>query len=160
MKNEGEQLRLFIDNQPQSKISIAKALGMSKQNLFGLFKSRVLEDETKSRFENHFGKAIFSQGRSSTESSNGINKEPQNATPSQVLLEESIYNLTATQKINAMSIDRLVNILSQVFNSTQPLTAPLEPVAEDTVKASQGPQGDLALGKKYGKKNKEGTHQR
>jgi transcriptional regulator with XRE-family HTH domain len=89
-----------------------------------------------------------------------IKKEPQNATPSQVLLEESIYNLTATQKINAMSIDRLVNILSQVFNSTQPLTAPLGPVAEDTVKASQGPQGDLALGKKYGKKNKEGTHQR
>jgi hypothetical protein len=35
--SEGEQLRHFIDNQSQSKVGIAKALGMSKQNLFGLF---------------------------------------------------------------------------------------------------------------------------
>lgn len=56
---EGEQLRQFIDNQHKSKISIAKDLKMSKQNLFGLFKSQVLEPETKKRFEDYFKKKIF-----------------------------------------------------------------------------------------------------
>lgn len=56
---EGEQLRQFIENQPKSKISIARDLKMSKQNLFGLFKSQVLEVETKKKFEDYFNKKIF-----------------------------------------------------------------------------------------------------
>ena len=61
MPSEGEQLKNYIDNQPKSKISIARALGMSKQNLFDLFKSQVLRQETKSRFEDYFGEKIFDQ---------------------------------------------------------------------------------------------------
>lgn len=53
---EGQQLKHFIDNQPISKIKIAAALGMSKQNLFGLFKSKYLEQETKAKFENFLRK--------------------------------------------------------------------------------------------------------
>jgi hypothetical protein len=56
---EGAQLKQFIDNQAKSKISIASDLGMSKQNLYGLFKSKLLSQENKDKFEAYFGKSIF-----------------------------------------------------------------------------------------------------
>lgn len=59
MQNEGDQLRQFIDNQHRTKKSIYTDLGMSKQNLFGLFKSQVLEPETKKKFEDYFNQKIF-----------------------------------------------------------------------------------------------------
>lgn len=56
---DGDRLKNFIDNQPKSKISIAKDLNISKQSLFQYFKSKELSNEVKSRFEEYFGKQIF-----------------------------------------------------------------------------------------------------
>jgi AcrR family transcriptional regulator len=56
---EGAQLKMFIDNQTVSKVKIAKDLKMSKQNLYNFFKSKELEPETKVKFEEYFGKSIF-----------------------------------------------------------------------------------------------------
>lgn len=56
---DGEILKLFIDNQSKSKISIAKELKISKQTLFSYFKSINLENETKKKFEDYFGEVIF-----------------------------------------------------------------------------------------------------
>lgn len=56
---EGEILKHFLDNQKISKVRIAAELGMSKQNLFSLFKSKELSEETKRKFEQYFKQAIF-----------------------------------------------------------------------------------------------------
>lgn len=56
---EGERLKEFIENQPKSKISIARDLNISKQTLFQYFKSKELTGEIKDRFEGYFGKKIF-----------------------------------------------------------------------------------------------------
>jgi transcriptional regulator with XRE-family HTH domain len=80
--------------------------------------------------------------------------------PSRLILEESVLNLTATQKINATSIDRLVALLEKAFNSDIREKADVKQPRSSNKGASQGKPLDLALGKRYGKKNKEGTHQR
>jgi hypothetical protein len=59
MSTDGETLKLFIDNQPKAKIKIANELGISKQALFGYFKSRELSPDTKKKFEDYFKKSIF-----------------------------------------------------------------------------------------------------
>ena len=59
MPTDGETLKLFIDNQPKAKIKIANELGISKQALFGYFKSKELEPDTKKKFEDYFKKSIF-----------------------------------------------------------------------------------------------------
>jgi hypothetical protein len=69
---EGDQLKHFIDNQAIRKIKIASDLGMSKQNLYGLFKSKELSADTKRRFENYFGKAIFTKKSSTSSAFNHI----------------------------------------------------------------------------------------
>jgi phage repressor protein C with HTH and peptisase S24 domain len=57
---DGEILKYFIENQKISKKKIAEDLGMSRQNLYGLFASSTLEDETKEKFEKYFKQDIFS----------------------------------------------------------------------------------------------------
>lgn len=56
---EGEQLKSYIDNQRLSKTKVAKALDMTRQNLYNLFESVNLTPETKAKFETYFGKKIF-----------------------------------------------------------------------------------------------------
>lgn len=59
--SEGEQLQLFIENQTLPKVKIAEALGMSRQNLFQMFKSQILAPETKKKFEDYFKTTIFTK---------------------------------------------------------------------------------------------------
>lgn len=58
---DGQELKLFIDNQPVSKAKIAVALKMSRQNLFQMFKTVSLEPETKKKFEEYFQTSIFTK---------------------------------------------------------------------------------------------------
>lgn len=60
---EGQLLKAFLDNQPISKVQVAKELGMTKQNLYQLFKSAYLESETKARFEKLFNRSIFTEDK-------------------------------------------------------------------------------------------------
>jgi transcriptional regulator with XRE-family HTH domain len=78
-----------------------------------------------------------------------VEKVETKSTPERVLLEESIHNLTETQKINAISIDKMVNLLVSVFNSGQPLKVVPTISQEDISKDTQPVQEDLALGKRY-----------
>ena len=52
-------LKTYIENQKKSKVSIARDLGMSRRNLYGIFESKFLEESTKEKFENYFGEKIF-----------------------------------------------------------------------------------------------------
>lgn len=66
---EGQQLQLFIDNQTIPKVRIAEALGMSRQNLFQMFKSQFLAPETKKKFEDYFKTTIFTKENFNTQGS-------------------------------------------------------------------------------------------
>lgn len=104
---EGESLRLFIENQPKSKISIARDLNISKQTLFQYFKSKELTKEIKDRFESYFGKKIFGRVSMTTdqqESSNVV-EEPE-VDYSQPIIQV-VLNLSYTSKKNADSMDKM-----------------------------------------------------
>jgi hypothetical protein len=119
---DGDVLKQFIDNQPKSKISVAKALGMSRQNLFGLFKSATLSQETKDKFEGYFGKAIFTERQDDVKiiSEYRTQKSGPDVEPlfDVTMLQRSIYNLTENELRTTGIIERLVNILERV--SLQP----------------------------------------
>jgi hypothetical protein len=48
---EGAKLKTYLDQKRVNKTALAKALGMSKQNLYQLFASRQLEAATKNKIE-------------------------------------------------------------------------------------------------------------
>lgn len=73
---DGQQLKRFIDNQSRSKISIAKALGISRQALFQYFQSKTLNEETKKRFEKYFDKTIFTDNINEVNEPDAIWKKP------------------------------------------------------------------------------------
>lgn len=57
---DGFILKEFIERQKdKSKKAIAQDLGMSRNNLYQLFESQELEEETKLKFENYFKTKIF-----------------------------------------------------------------------------------------------------
>jgi len=107
---QGQVLKNFIDNQGKSKISIAKDLGMSKQNLFTLFTSRELSEETKKKFENYFGQKIFTQSVLSQQVNidQARAKEP---------LETAIENLSISKVIDSKNIERLITLLELKLSS-------------------------------------------
>ena len=51
---EGQVLKDYIEVQKVNKTQVAKALGMSRQNLYQLFRSVTLSTETKERLEKLF----------------------------------------------------------------------------------------------------------
>lgn len=59
MLTDGEILKLFIENQRVAKKTIAEDLEMTRQNLYGLFESVTLTQETKDKFESYFNAQIF-----------------------------------------------------------------------------------------------------
>jgi AcrR family transcriptional regulator len=107
LKKEGEQLRLFIENQPKSKISIARELHISKQTLFQYFKSKELTPEIKARFEDYFGKKIFGENGhivSTDQPAQTLNEpEPDYSQP----IIQVVLNLSYTGKKNAESMDKM-----------------------------------------------------
>jgi hypothetical protein len=123
--SEGEKLRTFIDNQSKTKISIAKGLGMTKQNLFGLFKSRELEPETKKKFEDYFGKKIFAEeGKGkvnvSRETNNAVQKGTTvyNHTERTLSLERTLENMSLDKIKSTAIIERLVALIELSISST------------------------------------------
>ena len=56
---EGKILQAFIEDQRVSKQKIADDLGMSRRNLYQLFESKTLTEETKKKFEDYFKEKIF-----------------------------------------------------------------------------------------------------
>jgi transcriptional regulator with XRE-family HTH domain len=52
--SDGQKLKFFIENQRISKQKIADDLSMTRSNLYQLFESRTLSDETRQKFENYF----------------------------------------------------------------------------------------------------------
>jgi hypothetical protein len=102
---EGLILEFFINNQKKSKKQIADDLAMSRRNLYDLFTSATLKDETKEKFEKYFGIEIFSgENKRSAElawmeqekaSSNTDVKEQANA-PTHILQDEPLYYKAAS----------------------------------------------------------------
>jgi hypothetical protein len=76
---EGKQLQAFIDNQKKSKTQIANDLGMHRTNLYAFFESKTLEAETKKKFEEYFGKEIFTKT-----SANQLREDPAPAYTQQI----------------------------------------------------------------------------
>jgi hypothetical protein len=98
--NEGEQLRKFMDGQPGSKIDVARSLNMSKQNLFGLFKSKELEPETKKKFEDYYGKSIFTgESKGKVNVSRGTSEKPP-GDKLQTLIESNKLLAEANKKLS------------------------------------------------------------
>ena len=124
---QGQVLKNFIDNQPKSKISIAKDLGMSKQNLFTLFTSRELSEETKKKFENYFGKKIFDQSTLTNGQVKAVKPEP---TPSlQDALVRAVYSMAdsiETNKILAKLVEENQKIILQNLEANKENLADLK----------------------------------
>jgi hypothetical protein len=114
---DGEVLRHFIDNQHRTKKSIYTDLGISKQSLFQYFQTHTLTDEVKKRFEDYFGKEIFtaeSKAKVSTDrpaQSGGIDDE------SRRTLERTLENLSEDKIRSTAIIERLVTMLEKQFSS-------------------------------------------
>jgi hypothetical protein len=51
MNADGPKFKAYVDQQRLSKVKLADALGMTKQNLFSLFKSKEFQKETKQKIE-------------------------------------------------------------------------------------------------------------
>lgn len=49
--NDGQKLKTYLDQNNINKTALFTALGMSKQNLYGLFLSNEFEAETRKKFE-------------------------------------------------------------------------------------------------------------
>jgi Ribonuclease G/E len=84
-----------------------------------------------------------------------------------LLLEQSVLNLTATQKINATSIDRLVAsndrlicLLSEALNLGKPGKSLEVQPETDTAKGIRDQPLDLALDKKYSRQKIKGSSQK
>lgn len=63
---DGQTLKAFIEGQPINRTRIAKDLKMTRQNLYNLYESVKLTDDTKQKFEGYFGKKIFDKATSET----------------------------------------------------------------------------------------------
>lgn len=115
---EGEQLRQFIENQRHSKTKIAEKMGITRQALYEMFETVRFTEETKGKIAEALGQNIF-----------GDAPLPRPQVERRQLLEESVHNLTATQMINAKSIDRLVSLLERTFSSETPGISSPSPLA-------------------------------
>lgn len=148
--NEGDRLRLFIDNQPASKISIAKALNVTKQTLFQYFKSRELSPETKEKFERYFGKKIFDGAPPGQQVNTDHKKEDRE---SRDRLELTLLNLSEDKIRSTAIIERLVTLLEKekAANSGGQLTSAEGLHTSGTPAGIHPPPIDLVLDKKYKK---------
>lgn len=113
---DGETLKQFIDNQKQTKISVAQDLKISKQTLFQYFQSQQLEVSTKKKFEDYFGKKIFSELPQVQKEL----QEPAIVYEGKSSLEKSIENLTQNELRTTAIIERLVNLLEQQYQLPGP----------------------------------------
>jgi hypothetical protein len=95
---EGAILKNFIENQKISKTAIASDLSMSRQNLYQLFESEVLEQETKDKFEGYFKSSIFTHA----DNIDTLKKKAEGpkSAESDVWIQ-TIYNLSVTAKDHA-----------------------------------------------------------
>jgi predicted nucleotidyltransferase component of viral defense system len=93
--NEGLQLKTYIENQRVSKKIIAEELGMTRQNLYQLFKSGELTPETKKKFINYFKENIFNIDTSTLQPVMKKNPDPpqdQDLNKKYIALLETAYN--------------------------------------------------------------------
>lgn len=106
---DGQILKHFIEGEPISKTRIAKDLGMTRQNLYNLYESVNLTDETKEKFEKYFKKKIFTELRLENGEipiAPAKGKEP---------LETALENLSASKLIDSKNIERLISLLELKF---------------------------------------------
>lgn len=115
---EGLILKAYIENQRRPKTQIAKELKMSKQNLYQLFDSKKLEDETIKNIESVF-KVKWSQIKASVNIDGNIatkgikaNGAPENS------LKPDFYKLEATL---AVLFDVVVAMLSTTSGESETL---------------------------------------
>lgn len=162
---DGERLRQFIENQPKSKISIARDLNISKQTLFQYFKSKELSKEVKDRFEQYFGKKVFREV-SMTDTDQKQEPEESGAVSTPVVIQV-ILNLSYIGKKNADSMDKMAAtnqrnteiiaalVASNLPNSkfAQQLTASLAGSQQDvdvpSIEEMLGPEGTELLKRQW-----------
>lgn len=106
---DGDRLKAFIENQPKSKISIARDLKISKQTLFQYFKSKELSNEVKDRFDDYFGKKIF-EGVNTDVSSPPIDPQGSKKEPVyQIILNLSYQGRRNSDTMNKMAATNQTN---------------------------------------------------
>jgi hypothetical protein len=136
LEPEGSILEKFIkENLPKGKVIKTWAeeeMGMSKQNLYGLFKSKKLEPETKKKFEDYFGKSIFpretlTKGQDSQDDGNTQPDEKQNdlilrslneLIQSNKLLAEQSIKLAEGNTIQANNHKELIELVRTIEGRT------------------------------------------
>jgi DNA-binding Xre family transcriptional regulator len=171
---EGLILFSFIERKRINKTRLAKELGMSKQNLYKIFKSNALQEATKDNFVKALGYSwseIFQKGKSWLGNSkvdiNGLHKAPEveNSSLSDyqqkyiALLEGTVNELREEKKNLQASLSDLkenVLLIRAMQETTQELLA--EVLAKQNKKSRQDILGDVgkANGEKYVKLTEEG----
>jgi transcriptional regulator with XRE-family HTH domain len=108
--NEGLQLKTYIENQRVSKKIIAEELGMTRQNLYQLFKSGELTPETKKKFINYFKENIFNIDTSTLQPVMKKNPDP----PDQDLNKKYIALLETAYKEKTELLQKVESNLAQL----------------------------------------------
>lgn len=131
--NEGEQLKAFIDSQPVPKLRIAQDLGMTKQNLYGLFKSIRLSPENKAKFEAYFGKTIFMANNRFEGSHGAANRNGSHLTNSSMNSHTEEY-IQSLQKMIQLLEDQCSSLKSEILENQRVQQAQLKALSVAVVR--------------------------
>lgn len=119
MHTDGFYFRHYVDAKKLNKTDLAKKLGMSKQNIYQLFRSRVFEKATIDNIEKVTGakwkdiknvNIVVKVDGEEKQTNGAVVNEPE-VPYGRAYLEESVRNLSETEKINARNIERLISLL-------------------------------------------------
>lgn len=119
MHNDGFLFRKYVESHKLNKTQLAKKLGMSKQNIYQLFKSRKFEPDTIAGIEKIIGvkwkdikdvNIVVNIEGEEKQTNGAVVNEPE-VPYGRAYLEESVRNLSETEKINARNIERLISLL-------------------------------------------------
>jgi hypothetical protein len=99
---EGLILKEFLKQGKVSPIELSRQWGTSKQNVYEMFKSRVLSEETKKLIEKHF-KTKWGTIKASVKIDYDLDRGSKVEPPSEPLTIQALVNLTESNKILAES---------------------------------------------------------
>lgn len=105
MSHHGEKFRAFVEGRGMNKTKLAGDLGMTKQNLYQLFKSKVLQPETIKKIERHMKVTWADIDTVNIDAPRETVEEPE-ADYSQPIIQV-VLNLSYAGKKNADSMEKM-----------------------------------------------------
>jgi transcriptional regulator with XRE-family HTH domain len=133
MQQDGKYFRAFLENRKANKLQLAKDLGMSQPNLYGLFKSKSFEPDTIKNIERVL--KVRWEDVLKTNISTNLSRETQDESEDYLL--NSIKEMIADRNRARSVIERLTAVLEKKNGMEAPAPqAPFRDLRKEQIKAS------------------------